>query len=368
MKTQGIELKDFAILVVDDNYNNILLIRMLLEEHGITQIFEAKSAREAFEIINVNEIDAILMDVMMPEIDGITACKTLRQEKQYDLIPIIMVTANDDNETLTKSFEAGADDFISKPVNETILVTRLQSQLSRISLQKEILQRSRFSAMDEMISMLAHQWRQPLSLINSVSNTLRTKAMLDSLNNDDVNSGLESIEGYVTELSELISSFKANFSSSVVECTTINSVFEEAIRSVDNLLSPTLISVEAIETTLQVSIQRKGLIRIVINILTNAIEALIRDNIEEVPNIRLECIEEDKKFTLVISDNANGIKDEDLGHIYEPYFSTKEEKNGVGLGLFYVKTQLDNELKGSIKVQRVDNTTQFRVTLPKELC
>ena len=71
---------------------------------------------------------------------------------------------------------------------------------------------------------------------------------------------------------------------------------------------------------------------------------------------------------LVVTDNAKGINKDDLPFIFEPYFSTKFEKNGVGLGLFFVKTQLDNALQGSIEVTQNEGTTSFSVTLPKILC
>ena len=361
-------LKDFTILIVDDTYNNILLIRMLLEEHGVTKIFEARSAKEAFKLVDDNSIDAILLDVMMPEVDGITACRTWRSDPINDLIPIIMVTANDDNVTLTQSYKAGADDFIAKPVNETILVTRLLSQLQKVQLQKEILQKSRFSAMDEMTSMLAHQWRQPLSLINSVSSRLRTQIMLDVLNNDDANQGLESIEGYVSDLSELITSFKANFSSVATECTSVEALFNESLSQVETTLGNSLIEIIKVPTMLKVNTQAKTVSKVILNLLTNAIEVLIRDDITLAPTVKLECIEHKDTFSIIVTDNANGIQEKDLAYIYEPYFSTKEEKNGVGLGLFFVKIQLDNELNGTIKTQRIDDKTVFTVTLPKSLC
>lgn len=367
---KSFELKSFSILIVDDNYSNILLIRMLLEKYDVTKIYEAKSAVEAFNILEEHPVDAILLDVMMPEIDGITACKTIRDNKKFDFVPIIMITANDDNITLSKSFDAGADDFTGKPINETVLVTRLQSQLQRTQLQKGVVQKSRFYAMDEMISMLAHQWRQPLSLINSVSNTLRTKIMLDNLKPDEVTEGLKSIETYVSELSELITSFKGNFTSSAKECSVLDTIFREAIEneSIQTLLENSWVTIHIEPSTLRVNIQKRTLIQIVINMLCNAIEALIRDNITNHPLVTLSIEETNNSFSICIADNANGISAEVLPYIYEPYFSTKLAKNGVGLGLFFVKAQVDNDMKGQITFQRDENKSLFTLLFEKNIC
>jgi len=100
------------ILIVDDNKSNVLLLNALLEDLGYVSIFSAFGAKEAYEIIENNSMDLLLLDVMMPEIDGLDACKYIRQELNHTHVPIIMVTADTSDKTIEKSFEVGASDYL----------------------------------------------------------------------------------------------------------------------------------------------------------------------------------------------------------------------------------------------------------------
>ena len=147
---------DFNVLIVDDTSSNILLLEVILDSYNFNHLYKANTALEAYDILENHNVDAILLEVMMPDIDGIQACATIRSNPEYDLIPIIMVTANDDPKTLKKSFDAGSNDFLGKPINKEALIIRLNAQLQKRSLLQGLIEQSRFTAMDEIISMLAH--------------------------------------------------------------------------------------------------------------------------------------------------------------------------------------------------------------------
>lgn len=123
------------ILIVDDSSDNRLLLELLLEEAGYAFVSVA-SAKEAYHYLKINEltapptdIDCILMDIMMPEISGIEAVKAIKKVKTFQDVPIIMVTAKSEDSDLAQAFEAGAVDYIMKPIHETQLMIRLASAL-----------------------------------------------------------------------------------------------------------------------------------------------------------------------------------------------------------------------------------------------
>ena len=123
------------ILLVDDSGSQRLLLSSLLRSGGYTDLVQAESAQAAFDRLGVDAgsstapVDVILMDISMPEIDGIAACRRIKAATHLADIPILMVTASTETEDLERAFAAGALDFITKPLNKTELLARVRSAL-----------------------------------------------------------------------------------------------------------------------------------------------------------------------------------------------------------------------------------------------
>ncbi len=130
-----------GILIVDDAPDQQLLLRAILGKAGHTDLLSANSAMTAFPLLNMDgqeppsQIDLILMDVLMPELDGVEACRQIKSRPHLCDIPIIMVTANNDLSNLKTAFTAGANDYITKPVHSVELLARVASALA---LKKEM--------------------------------------------------------------------------------------------------------------------------------------------------------------------------------------------------------------------------------------
>lgn len=125
-----------GILIVDDSPDQQVLLRALLEKSGHTDLLSADSAKVAFSMLDMDgqeppiRIDLILMDVLMPEMDGVEACRQIKGRLHLSDIPIIMVTAKNDHSSLQAAFTAGAIDYITKPVNSVELLARVASALA----------------------------------------------------------------------------------------------------------------------------------------------------------------------------------------------------------------------------------------------
>ena len=133
-----IQTKNKVILVVDDNKDNVDLIEEILSEQGYENILTASSGSQSLSIINKRKPDLVLLDIMMPEIDGFEVCSILKKNKETADIPVIMITAKNEAEDLRRGFEVGAVDYITKPFEENELVERVKSALKLKKLRDDV--------------------------------------------------------------------------------------------------------------------------------------------------------------------------------------------------------------------------------------
>jgi two-component system, sensor histidine kinase and response regulator len=159
-----------TILIVDDQPDNFDVIETLLFRENY-QLHYASSGIKALERIDTIQPDVILLDVMMPDLDGVTVCRRIKEQAKWQHIPIIIVTALDSKEDLALCLKAGADDFISKPVNGLELRARVRSML-RIKKQYDALKES-LKMRQSMSEMVVHDLRSPLTLIMGAASMLK---------------------------------------------------------------------------------------------------------------------------------------------------------------------------------------------------
>lgn len=151
-----------SILVIDDEPDNFDVMEALLDGESY-QLYYASSGQQVLDRLNSFQPDVILLDVMMPDIDGMELCRRIKKDLKWQAVPIIMVTALTAKEDLSQCLMAGADDFISKPINSVELRARVRSML-RIKRQYDNLQ-AVLKMREDMFSMVVHDLRNPLSNI-----------------------------------------------------------------------------------------------------------------------------------------------------------------------------------------------------------
>ena len=233
--------------------------------------------------------------------------------------------------------------------------------------QAKLLENSRTSAMGEMISMIAHQWRQPLSVINTLIATLKIKKELEMLNDQIIDESYTKIENTVNYLSETIDDFRNFFKKNKeLKTLTIQDIFDKS----NNLLLSdmevfNIKYVEDIQEDLILTTFQNELVQTIINILKNSIDEF-KDKIKENQKILVKAYEVDTHIIIEIEDNAGGCPPEILTKVFEPYFSTKS-KNGTGLGLYVCKTIIEEHLKGKITMTSKSVNTKTLIELPKVL-
>jgi two-component system, sensor histidine kinase and response regulator len=157
-----VTLSSASILIVDDEPNNFDVIEILLAREAYNLNYAADSA-EAFHYLNHSLPDVLLLDVMMPGVDGLELCRRIKSNPAWCHLPILMVTALNSKEDLAHCLESGADDFISKPVNGVELRARIRSML-RIKQQQDAL-KSTLQLREDLSNMIVHDLRNPLASI-----------------------------------------------------------------------------------------------------------------------------------------------------------------------------------------------------------
>ncbi len=149
-------------MVIDDDPDNFDVVEALLDSENY-QLYYAPSGQQALARLNSFQPDVILFDLMMPELDGLETCRRIKANPQWRAVPIIMVTALTAKEDLAECLAAGADDFMSKPINSLELRTRVNSML-RIKQQYDNVQ-ALLQSREEMVNMLVHDLRNPIASI-----------------------------------------------------------------------------------------------------------------------------------------------------------------------------------------------------------
>lgn len=151
-----------TILVIDDEPDNFDVVETLLDGENYC-LYYAPSGRQALERLSSFQPDVILLDIMMPDLDGMEVCRRIKADPQWRVVPIIVVTALTTKEDLAQCLATGADDFISKPVNGVELRARVNSML-RIKQQYDNLQ-ALLKLREDMVNMIVHDLRNPLASI-----------------------------------------------------------------------------------------------------------------------------------------------------------------------------------------------------------
>ncbi|RLA70555.1 MAG: hypothetical protein DRG24_06745 [Epsilonproteobacteria bacterium] len=382
------------ILVVDDTKTNIdILLELLSDEY---EIVVASDGESALEIVDEMSIDLILLDIVMPVMDGFEVCKILKNSPKTSQIPVLFITAKTDETSLEKAYEVGGADYVTKPFKARELKVRIKNQLELKSLiynleervkeevnkvtqaQELLLQNSRMAQMGEMISMIAHQWRQPLNAISAITINLVTKLSLgkyDFNNEEDVlacqekfTQSSQKIDIYIQNLSSTIDDFR-NFFKPDKEMRTlpVRSAISKALHIIEaSLASDNIKVIQNSADDKSIEMYDSELMQVFLNLFKNAQDTLKEERIKE-PKITIITQNTQEGLTVEVIDNGGGVAEKDMAHIFDPYFSTKSEKTGTGLGLYMSKTIINTHHKGNISVRNTKDGACFTITLKNRI-
>ena len=233
---------------------------------------------------------------------------------------------------------------------------------------KLMLSQSRLAQMGEIVSMIAHQWRQPLNSLSLLNQTILLKYERNNLTDENIDFFKTHSKKQIEEMSKTIDNFRDFFKPQKIKSEfCLNKTISETLDIVKPIFVNHNINVHFyLKGNYCINGYQNEIGQALLNILNNAKDALLENNIEHKHiNITIEQI--DKEIKILISDNAGGIDDNIIDIIFDPYFSTKNDKNGTGLGLYMTKIIIEEHMNGKISVKSNKEGSTFTISLNKRI-
>ena len=344
-------------LVADDEPDMLRFLKSQLIQHY--EVLEAVDGQQAIEKASQFLPDIILLDMMMPEKDGLQACRELREQTSTQSIPIIMLTARADEETKLAALGAGASDFLPKPFSTTELHVRIknlvqshqyQSKLSKQNMalestieqlketESQLVQTEKLASLGRMSAGIIHEINNPLNFATTGLYTLRNKGKyLAPEQQEEYAEVLRDVEEGIKRVKTIVSDLRM-FTHPETESrdqVEVAEVVGSALRFLANEWKDRVEIKQALDTHQTVWANKNKMIHVFTNLLQNSLDALKTKefNNGEKPSITIEGKVNNGRSVVRLRDNGPGIDAQHLDKIFDPFFTTKEVGEGMGLGL-----------------------------------
>lgn len=368
--------KKATVLVVDDSNNNIQIMTELLKAQY--EILSATNAKEALKMLDEGFcIDLILLDVIMPEMNGYELCELILKNQKYKHIPIIFVTILEHEKDIVKGLELGAVDYVVKPIEPVVLKARIKTHiklkqykdrlLEDIKTKEElILSQSKLAIVGEMFENITHQWKQPLSSISVATSGMKIQKKYEQLDDELLSQGLLKIEESVKYLSHTVDDFRDFLENDRQRhCFNIKALVDKTLSLFDSKFKDSHIKVKNnVDESIDITNYENDLMQILMNLFSNAQDVLIQRN-KDKKQITIFSQIKQNQIIICVQDNAGGIDKENIELIFNKYFSTKNYKDASGVGLFMSKKIAQERLNANIQAHNVNDGACFDILLPR---
>ncbi|MGB0389337.1 MAG: hybrid sensor histidine kinase/response regulator, partial [Ardenticatenaceae bacterium] len=401
------DLETANILIVDDNATNLGVIADYLEEYGF-DVMAVRDGVEALELVRYAPVDLILLDVMMPGIDGFETCRRLKANFNTRDIPVIFMTALTSIEDKVKGFEVGAVDYITKPIQQAEVLARITTHLRLQNLtkslqkqtvalqemnqeltttlkhlqatQKQLIESEKMAALGNLVAGVAHEINTPLGVGITAASTLdretdffinaSKKGLKRAILTDYIHTARQSSHLILTNLrraADLVDSFKQV----AVDQTTVEKRYfylKKYLKSILRSLGPKL-SRHHVEINGDEKIRLYSypgaLSQVITNLVMNSLTHAYQQG--QKGELRIQLTQQEQQLLITYADDGCGIPSKDLEKIFEPFFTTARQRGGTGLGLHIVYNLVTQKLGGTISCESIEGVgTKFVLILPLE--
>lgn len=332
-----------VILIVDDDERNVVLLTVKMEREGYV-VESASNGVDALERVYSLNPDVILMDVMMPRMNGYEVLKVLKADEKTRYIPVIMLTGLGEVENKVQGFDVGAEDYITKPFSLREVSARVRSLLRMRALQKRIRESDKMAALGGMADGIAHEIRNPLMVIGGLARRL-SDCEGDEKSKKYATAILKCVHR-LERMIERVDDYKGILTSRL-RPGEINRVVEDALRDAAFLFEnrQIKIKVSCVQPSPVVNMDYINLKTAIFNIIQNSSEAMGDTGLLEITTRS-----EGGKVMLDIKDNGVGIDPDEQKKIFHPFQTSRIEGAGLGLTMSY---RIMSDHSGDISVKSV---------------
>lgn len=345
------------ILIVDDTVDTVELLTKRLRAEGY-ETEEAFDGQECLDKVGPYQPDLIILDVMMPKIDGFEACRRIKEDEATKHIPILMLTAKSEIPDKVKGLDTGADSYLTKPFNYKELSANIRSLLSRKDATEKRTEKVKFTALDQMVDEVSHEIRNPLVSIGGFARRIRKNLGEEDPNRKYLDIILQNVATLERMMNHLLGLRQASLN--YIEDADINQVVHDAIAKHRSRIDEQRIDLltDFTSTIPCLRLDQANLSSALANIIENAIEAMEG----EIRKLTITTKLIDGTVEISIDDTGRGISREKIKNIYDPFYTGKT--HGPGLGLYLALKTIQSH-KGTIRVEsKEDEGTRFSIRLP----
>ena len=352
-------LNNFTILYVEDDKDMQEYIKSFLCD-DVKEFYQAYDSQEALKVYKEKKPDIVITDFSLPYFDGIELSSKIKQINPIQ--NIILISAFQEIDILMRAINLGINNFLPKPIHDINclfnileeIASNLQNKIDKENLEKKLKEKekrithlNKIKSLSELSNNIAHHWRQPLSIISTISTGIIIQKKHNILKDDRLEDMCNQINDISQSLSKHIEEFISfNVTNEEEKDILLSDILNQAIGTL-NLKSIELTM--NIEELIEIKCIKSIFIKSIKNIIQNSIDSFIQNDIDN-KHIEIKAYKKDTKIIIEIMDNAGGIDTKIINKVFEPYFTTKHKKSGVGLGLSMVHDFIINKLKGEISI------------------
>ncbi len=388
------------ILIVDDNQTNLDVLFELLKNYGF-KVLVAQDGESAIEQIEYIHPDLILLDIMMPGIDGFETCHRLKADQATQDIPIIFMSALSDTVDKVKGFQTGAVDYITKPFQHEEVLSRIQTHLTIRSLQKkleeknvelahlnqnlerlveqkskQLIDQEKTAIIGRLTQGMVHNLKSPLQVMQTSVDLIETKAT--KINDYSFFSYTKYILQAITKVNQIMDTLMVKSRKEQkqdLQAVNINELIQREIQLLEgNLYFKNKIKKKYFydENIENIPLIYSYISQVFYNLINNSMDAMWDKKIRE---LTIVTRQDESKIYMDIADTGCGIAPEDLSKIFDPFYTSKPPKGeeqkegeptGTGLGL-YTCIELLKPFNGQIAISsHLGKGSIFTVVLPKQ--
>lgn len=387
------------LLIVDDNSSNLEILQRHLEAQGF-QVTPAHDGQECLNLISSHKFDLVLLDVQMPRLDGFEVLRRLRDDPATRDIPVVMISALEETAGVIRCIQMGAEDYLTKPFDPVLLGARIGASLEKKRLrdeerrrtdelqaaieelrrtQAQLVVQDKLASLGALTAGIAHEIRNPLNFVINFSSA-SADLVRDFRANPSLPTVLDQLEKYVSKINEhgkraerIVRSMllHSRGKTGTREPVDVNAMLNDCLnlafhglRAQDSNFNVRF-TTNLGEDIPQISAVPQELSRAFLNILNNAFYAAYQARHDREPEVIVETTKAGSNVEIRIRDTGEGIAQEILPKIFNPFFTTKPAGAGTGLGLslsYEIVVQLH---KGTLRAQgEPGHGAEFIISLP----